>query len=302
MSDVIIDVGSNRTSRINLGIQGENIVEHVIFDISKWIEEYGEGVAFIYAQRRGDEEPYPVALDMDMTAKTATWEVNLTDTAEKGKGSAQLVYVVDEDNDEDFMDDEVKKTKVYSTTVQASLVVASDENPSGYETWLEVLGGYIARIETANLEAAAEAMAQAIIAKSYATGDTESRTGEETDNAKYYSEQARASEQSAAQKLIDVTDAANAALQAIGQAGTTQVTAVNTAGTTNVDNVNSAGTTQVKNVNDAGEAQIADIAEAGESQVSDINTAGEEIKSDLDAIGKFIYVGNDGNLYYNEEE
>lgn len=188
MADFTIDVSRSKTSRINLGIQGENIIEHIIFDISGWIEEFGEGVAYIYAQRKGDENPYPVALDMDLDAGTATWTITDADTAVKGKGKAQLVFVSD---DEDSITDvevysssstysvgdyclygtqlykckttvstaeawtpahwdavnEVKKTRVYATTVQASLVSTSSENPDAYETWLEVLGGYTARIE-----------------------------------------------------------------------------------------------------------------------------------------------------------
>lgn len=190
MADFTIDVSRSKTSRINLGIQGENIIEHIIFNISSWIEEFGEGVAYIYAQRKGDENPYPVALDMDLDAGTATWTITDADTAIKGKGKAQLVFVSD---DEDSITDvevysssstysvgdyclygtqlykckttistaeawtpahwdavnEVKKTRVYATTVQASLVSTSSENPDAYETWLEVLGGYTARIEAA---------------------------------------------------------------------------------------------------------------------------------------------------------
>ena len=164
MSTVTIDVSKNKVSRINLGVQGENIVEKVVFNIAEWVEEYGEGVAYIYAKRRGDEEPYPVALEMDLDAQTATWDLTLTDTAAKGKGSAQFVYIVDEDEDSNYEEDEIKKTKVYATTVQSSLVASSEENPSGYETWLEVLGGYTARIEAANI-AAQQAKAAAIEAQ-----------------------------------------------------------------------------------------------------------------------------------------
>ena len=185
MSTVTIDVSSNKVSRINLGVQGENIVEHVVFNIEEWMEEYGSGVAYIYAKRRGDTEPYPVALEMDLDAKTATWDLTLTDTAAKGKGSAQFVYIVDEDNDNDYSEDEVKKTKVYATTVQSSLVATSDENPSGYETWLEVLGGYTARIEAASLSAnAAKLAAQAAqLAAETAQGKAETAQGKAEDSA-----------------------------------------------------------------------------------------------------------------------
>lgn len=231
MSDVIIDVGKNKTSRINLGIQGENIVEHVIFDISSWVEEYGEGVAFIYAKRRGDDEPYPVALDMDLTEKTATWDVNLTDTAAKGKGSAQLVYVVDEDNDEDFMDDEVKKTRTYATTVQASLVVASEENPSGYDTWLEVLGGYTVRVEAA--KAAAETAKTAAEAAQAAAETAQSAAESAQSAAETAEANAEASETDAETAATNAatseTNAANSATSAAASASSASTSATNAA-------------------------------------------------------------------------
>ena len=221
MADFTINVSSSKTSRINLGIQGENIVEHVIFNISEWITDYGSGVAYIYATRSEDTEPYPIALEMDLEAGTATWNVSAVDTAFKGEGKAQLVYVVDEDNDNDYAEGEIKKTKVYATSVQTSIVSTTDVNPDAYETWLEVLGNYTARIEAANIaanaakiaaqaaQAAAEAAqaaaetaedsatAEATLARSYARGDTETRTGEETDSALYYKNQAEAAQDAA---------------------------------------------------------------------------------------------------------
>lgn len=186
MASVTIDVSTNKTSRINLGIQGENIVEQVIFNISSWIEEFGEGVAYVYAKRKGDVDPYPVALEMDLTKGTATWDLTAADTAYKGKGSAQLVYVVDEDGEVAITDDEIKKTRVYATTVQTSLVASSTENPDAYDTWLEVLGGYTARIEAAQdgieesmtqaAASAATATAKAQLASEYASVATQAKS------------------------------------------------------------------------------------------------------------------------------
>ena len=299
MSDVIIDVGKNKTSRINLGIQGENIVEHVIFDISSWVEEYGDGVAFIYAKRRGDEEPYPVALDMDMTEKTATWDVTLTDTAAKGKGSAQLVYVVDEDNDEDFMDDEVKKTKPYATTVQASLVVASEENPSGYETWLEVLGGYTVRVEAAKVaaetaktaaeaaQAAAEAAQTAAEAAQTAAETAEANAEASEDDAETAATNAATSETNAANSATSAaasassastsaTNAANSATSASGSASTAQTAATNASqsataasgSATNAANSASAAATSESNAKDSEDDAEAAASAAATSEAN----------------------------------
>lgn len=245
MSDVIIDVSSNKTSRINLGIQGENIVEHVIFNIASWIEEYGEGVAYVYARRSGDLEPYPVALDMDMTEKTATWDVNLVDTAVKGRGSAQLVYVVDEDNEPDFSEDEVKKTKVFATTVQASLVVSSEENPEGYSTWLEVLGGYTVRVESA--KAAAQAAQTA--------AETAQGLAEDAQEAAESARDAAQSSQAGAS-----ASATNAAASA-SAAATSETNAANSA--TSASTSASAASASATNASNSASAAAASAATAG---------------------------------------
>lgn len=216
--DINISVSSNKTSSINLGIQGENIVERIIFNISEWITEYGEGVAYVYAKRKGDTDPYPIALDMDMSRGTATWEVSSVDTAIKGKGSAQLVYVVDEDK--------IKKTKIYATTVQTSLIAVSADAPVQYETWLEVLGGYTARIEAANIagqtakdlaqaaQAAAE-LAQSEAEKAQKAAETAQGKAEDAqgkaETAQELAETARAAAERAQGKAEDAQEASETA-------------------------------------------------------------------------------------------
>lgn len=152
MADIYIDVEKSKTMLINLGVQEDNLVQNVVFKITKWIEDYGEGVAYIYARRHNDENEYPIALEMDLENETATWVITQTDTAQKGKGYARLVYVVDEDDDNDYLEDP-RKQRTFRTTVQPNFGTYSLEQPDGYETWLEVLGGYTARIEQALIDA-----------------------------------------------------------------------------------------------------------------------------------------------------
>ena len=323
MANITIDV-TGKTSQINLGIQGENIVENVIFDISSWIDEYGEGVAYIYAKRKGDTEPYPIALTMDLDVGTATWEVTAVDTAYKGKGFAQLIFVSDDDaedaevysssetyslgeyciygsqlykcttaistaetwNAEHWQAvDEVKKTKVYKTTVQASINATSTENPSAYDTWLETLGGFTSRIEQAyedtvtakeaaeDAQEAAElaqtgAEAEAKLARSYARGDTSSRTGETTDNSKYYSEQSAASAGTAANEAIAAAGSAVTAGLAKVDAQAAQTAAETAQG--------KAETAQEKAETAQGKAEDAQTAaETAQGKAEDAQTAAE---------------------------
>lgn len=138
MTTINVNVNRPDVQVLDLGVQKENIVEKIVFDISPWIEEYGDGVAYIYARRNGDSEPYPVTLTMG--DGTATWTLSSTDTYVKGKGKAQLVYTVD---------NAIKKSRVYPTFVHNSLGAASLTPPDPYEDWLDVLGGYTASIEAA---------------------------------------------------------------------------------------------------------------------------------------------------------
>lgn len=107
--------------------------------------------------------------------------------------------------------------------------------------------------ETAAAASESNAAASATKAQSYATGGTNSRTGEDTDNAKYYSQQS-AQSQSAAATSADT--ASTKAKEAAASAATAKTSADNAAGSANLANekANSAAnsaTTAVSNSNAA---------------------------------------------------
>lgn len=107
--------------------------------------------------------------------------------------------------------------------------------------------------ETAAAASESNAAASATKAQSYATGGTNSRTGEDTDNAKYYSQQSARS-QSAAATSADT--ASTKAKEAAASAATAKTSADNAAGSANLANekANSAAnsaTTAVSNSNAA---------------------------------------------------
>lgn len=87
--------------------------------------------------------------------------------------------------------------------------------------------------ETAAATSESNAAASATKAQSYATGGTNSRTGEDTDNAKYYSQQS-AQSQSAAATSADT--ASTKAEEAAANAATAKTSADNAAGSANLAN------------------------------------------------------------------
>ena len=87
--------------------------------------------------------------------------------------------------------------------------------------------------ETAAAASESNAAASATKAQSYATGGTNSRTGEDTDNAKYYSQQS-AQSQSAAAESADTASAK--AEEAAASAATAKTNADNAAGSANIAN------------------------------------------------------------------
>lgn len=108
--------------------------------------------------------------------------------------------------------------------------------------------------ETAAAASESNAAASATKAQSYATGGTNSRTGEDTDNAKYYSQQS-AQSQSAAATSADT--ASTKAEEAAVSAATAKTSADNAAGSANIANekANSAANSATIAVSNSSAAQ-----------------------------------------------
>ena len=211
-----------------------------------------------------------------MEAKTATWWLDLADTAKKGKGYAQLVYVVDEDNDNDFTEDEIKKTQVYKTTVQAALVATSEVTPSGYETWLEVLGGYTARVESAKL--AAEAAKAAALAAQAAAEASEDNASASESAAASSAASAAGSATAAAGSATSAAGSASSAGTAAAQAAASETSASGSASAAATSATNAAGSA----TNAAGYATSA-AGSASSAATSATNAAASASSASSDA-------------------
>lgn len=111
---------------IPLGRQGENEVTTIKFDVSGWAEEYGDGAFELLHERCMDSAPYACPISVDTANEVIEWVVRNSDTAYKGRGTAQLVYIVNAS---------VAKSVLYYTSTLAS-IDADMEFPDPYEDWL----------------------------------------------------------------------------------------------------------------------------------------------------------------------
>lgn len=112
-------------TRIPIGRRGENEATQIIFDVTHFIETFGNGSAVLLAKRSQDEASYPVAVVRDET--TVTWLVNNADTAYQGNGKAELYW---------YVDDVLAKSLVYSTFV-AEDIGDPTEPPEPQQAWTE---------------------------------------------------------------------------------------------------------------------------------------------------------------------
>jgi len=92
MKEIKLNAISNGTRLLPLGRQGENEALKIIFDVSRLIAEYGEGVAVVTHMRSKDTAPYVKVTERD--GVNVTWNVNNTDTLFDGSGKANLMWNV----------------------------------------------------------------------------------------------------------------------------------------------------------------------------------------------------------------
>lgn len=154
-----IDVNEPLPSYFSLGRQGENLATQVRFDITAWIGRYGGGTAYLIAKRAGDPAPYPVAVTR--SGSEVLWDVSGSDTAVAGYGSAELQYYVGE---------QIAKSEIFSTFVEAVLEPAGTRPPAPYESWVSDV------LEAArDAQAASEAVQSFdVSAESFAAGSSAS--------------------------------------------------------------------------------------------------------------------------------
>ena len=194
-----------------LGKVGENLATKVIIDASEWQDGSG---TFQLLVKRADEELFTATIEQENGV--VTWLIPAAEIGAAGYGEIELNYLVDEVK--------MKSARV-DTRVFSSIEI--DSLPPNGLTWSQLVLAAIQDARNAAEEAqsaeqasdksADDSAESAKLAESYAKGGTSTRTGEDTDNAKYYKEQAAQSATTAGNKATEANQAKTAAVEAKNQ-------------------------------------------------------------------------------------
>lgn len=158
------EIHAKNVSIIDLGRQGENLATQVIYDLSDWIAEYGDGTAELIHKRVGDLQPYPVAAVRD--GNTLIWTVTSTDTAvatkpPSGYGKCEMRW---------YVGDVLAKSKTWKTLVSQAMDTPSETAPPDHDQgWVDqvVAAGATAKASAESAKADADRAETAAIKQPY---------------------------------------------------------------------------------------------------------------------------------------
>lgn len=139
---LIID---NLPYALPLGNQTETGVTTITIDMSPWLDQWPGMETVIMATRPGESAAYPAATHME--GNCIVWTVNGADTAIAGRGTAEILGLVDGVR---------KLSQIVRTRIKASTVANTMEPPEGAQPWVdEVIN---AANEIKNMTAQAETL------------------------------------------------------------------------------------------------------------------------------------------------
>lgn len=115
----------NPGSNVFLGRQGENLAREIVFSIAPWVETYGQGNAQLLYRRKGDRDPYLVAVQQE--GSEVHWSVSKPDTDVSGAGFYELHY---------YSGQTLVKSATGDTFVEGTMTAAI-ETPDPYKSWVD---------------------------------------------------------------------------------------------------------------------------------------------------------------------
>lgn len=222
----IIDVASDRGA-IYLGVWDTLNVRQQQFDVSAWLDAYGDdGVLTVLNQRHTDDLPYEVA-DVVVENGVATWTFDETDTAVVGEGKAALVYI--------RAGETIARTVPFATYTAPTIGMTGVEPPDPWEAWYTRILEESAAAQQAASDAGASASNAASAAASAYTQATQAATArsqavEARNEARAARDEAQTARGEAVTAAGTATGAAETATTAAGTATGAAETATTAAG------------------------------------------------------------------------
>ena len=116
----------NLPHELLLGRQTENGVTVISIDMQSWLDQWHGMETVIMATRPGESAAYPAATRMD--GNSIVWTVNGADTAIAGRGTAEILGLVDGVR---------KLSQIVRTRIKPSTVATTMEPPDGAQPWVD---------------------------------------------------------------------------------------------------------------------------------------------------------------------
>lgn len=138
----MVDIYAHPGESLAIGRRGENDARRVVFDLSAWRGDYGEGTVQLLHQRAGDESPYPCALTVE--GDTAYWLIRAADVSKAGWGSAQLHY---------YVGDTLAKSAIWRTVTADALSDPSEPPEDPARAWFAAIREQIGNLDELTTEA-----------------------------------------------------------------------------------------------------------------------------------------------------
>lgn len=124
-------INANSNSVLHIGRVGENNATKVVFDISKWIEEYGNGEVSLVIEQNGVISLIgTIDPALQFEGNKVTWLVSDAFTKMENRGKCELYYSIDN----------VKvKSALFDIVVTKSLDGYEEVAPTPYDGWINQL-------------------------------------------------------------------------------------------------------------------------------------------------------------------
>lgn len=124
---IVFDV-DNIPNNVSIGRQGENKAKTLFFNISQWIEQFGDGTVLLLFKRGGETVIYPAEVSRENNL--VKWTLTSTETAKIGKHDATLVFMIDET---------IVKSRKFTCCVSQSLTANTDHAPAPYQSYIDTV-------------------------------------------------------------------------------------------------------------------------------------------------------------------